>query len=309
MPVALAAGGGTERLCLDDAAARLADARFDPRDEAALAAQAPILAALGRDRRFLGDLAIAALVARCAPQARASRYSAQVMMLHRGDGWFLRACLWPAPDDPVVRAGGLAPFFYGVAHDHDFAFVTLGYHGPGYASDYWERDPALGSAAPGAAAGLVPAGRRMLGPGELMLYRAHRDVHRQLPAERLSITINLMAETRGRAPAVQHRFDPEADRVTEVLTTTSLTALLPLAAALGGEEGRALVAEVGAGHPNGWARFAALAAAARVAPSRAERADAFARAARDADPFVAGLAAEAIATMRAGERWVAAAHG
>jgi hypothetical protein len=35
-----------------------------------------------------------------------------------------------------MRASGAAAFVYGLPHDHNFDFLTLGYFGPGYWSDY-----------------------------------------------------------------------------------------------------------------------------------------------------------------------------
>jgi hypothetical protein len=52
----------------------------------------------------------------------------------------LRANFWPAREDPVVRASGPAAFFYDLPHDHNFPFLTYGYLGPGYWSDYFEYD-------------------------------------------------------------------------------------------------------------------------------------------------------------------------
>ncbi|MEI9927755.1 MAG: hypothetical protein WDN44_08700 [Sphingomonas sp.] len=52
--------------------------------------------------------------------------------------YVLRANFWPARADPVTRASGAAAFFYDLPHDHNFPFLTYGYLGPGYWSDYYE---------------------------------------------------------------------------------------------------------------------------------------------------------------------------
>ena len=62
-------------------------------------------------------------------------------MLHgRSSKFIIRANFWPALKDSVVRHSGTDPFFYGVPHDHNFSFLTVGYLGPGYWSDYYEYD-------------------------------------------------------------------------------------------------------------------------------------------------------------------------
>ncbi len=94
---------------------------FDPSCEDGLAAAAPMLRALARNRHFLADAAVAELKTRCADQRRFNPYSAQVMLLRPPGGkYVLRAAFWPAVTDHVVRASGTAPFLYHVPHDHGF---------------------------------------------------------------------------------------------------------------------------------------------------------------------------------------------
>ena len=40
----------------------------------------------------------------------------------------------------MFKASGTSPFFYHVPHDHNFSFLTVGYLGPGYWSEYYEYD-------------------------------------------------------------------------------------------------------------------------------------------------------------------------
>ena len=280
----------------------------DGLDEAALAGLAPTLAGLAANRDFLGDFVLRELEARCVHQVRANRYSAQVLLLHQGRGWFARACFWPAADDPAVRAGGLAPFFYGVPHDHNFSFLTTGYLGPGYWSDYYERDPDAPDPVTGDVAGLVPAGRRRLEPGQVMLYREALDVHCQWPADAFSVSINIMPVGAARPFRGQYRFDVEQDRVAAMLTHGPLDALLPLAAHLGGAAGAALAEEVAVRHPSARIRFAAVAAAAGAAGGLAQRRARLERAAGGDDGPVARLAALRITALDAGAGWLAASE-
>ena len=62
-------------------------------------------------------------------------------MLHRAsEKYFIRANFWPSERDSVFKASGTSPFFYHVPHDHNFSFLTVGYLGPGYWSEYYEYD-------------------------------------------------------------------------------------------------------------------------------------------------------------------------
>ena len=87
-----------------------------------------------------------------------------------------------------------AAFSYGVAHDHNFSFLTVGYFGPGYVSDYYEVDPEAVDGRRGEPLTLKFIERSQLSEGKMMLYRAHRDIHRQLPPESLSVSLNIMDE-------------------------------------------------------------------------------------------------------------------
>lgn len=290
------AGGAIGLDALVDA---LDAADFDPRDEDSLAALGPLLARLGRDRDFLADLAIDELKQGCAPQARANSYGAQVFLLRPPNGrYVLRANFWPARDDAVVRASGTAPFFYDLPHDHNFSFLTLGYFGPGYWSDYYEFDADAAVGVPGEAAGLRFVERSRLDPGKLMLYRAHRDVHVQLPPDAFSVTLNILAYDRAQPWRDQFRFDIARDIIAEPLTTAPLEALVALAAHFGGENGLDLVQDLARRHPAPRLRVTAHVALAATAPSAQARAAIFEAALDDPDRYVAEHARLRLAATR-----------
>ncbi|MCG6119435.1 MAG: transposase, partial [Blastomonas sp.] len=98
-------------------------------------------------------------------------------------GWFMRANIWPSAQEAVMRESGEAAFVYGLAHDHNFDFLTVGYFGPGYRSDHYEVDPARIIGKAGDAVDLRFVGSSVLHLGRVMHYRARRDVHCQYPPE------------------------------------------------------------------------------------------------------------------------------
>ena len=263
MPRLIDAGEG-DAWGLDDLVAGLDAADVDVRDEDAFAALGPMLARLGRNRRFLADLAIAELKDRCEGQAAASAYGAQVFLLRPPNGrYVLRANFWPAREDAAVRASGTAPFFYDLPHDHNFPFLTYGYLGPGYWSDYYEADGEADRLA-GEAAGLRFAERSRLEPGKLMMYRAHRDVHVQLPPDSFSVSLNILGYDHAQPWRTQYRFDIAANTVADALTTTPSEALATLAVQFGGGNGLDLAHELVRRHPSARMRRTALDALAAV---------------------------------------------
>lgn len=182
-------------LDLEEVAARLDESGVDLADEASLARCADLLAGLARNRDFLADRMIAGLKASYKDQLEINRYSAQVFLLHRSPrGHFVRANMWPAERDAAYATSGPAAFAYGLPHDHNFNFLTTGYWGPGYISDYYDYDPEAIDGRLGEPLNLEFVERSSLSEGKMMLYRAHRDIHSQLPPESLSVSLNIMDE-------------------------------------------------------------------------------------------------------------------
>lgn len=266
---------------------------FDPRDDGTLYEAARWLRRLGNNRDFLGDMLVAELVGEGASPMVDSAYSPQSMMLSGfRPGYFLRANIWPAKSDQVYRASGAGTFAYGLAHDHNFDFLTLGYHGPGYESDYWEYDYEAITGLPGERAGLRFTGRRTLTPGTILHYRAHRDVHAQWPPERLSVSLNVMATNPAQGWFDQYAFDPATDTVARVLSPNSTEAFLRLAVALGSGEADDLARHIGSLHPSESLRMAAFEARAEQATGSAEADAVWREAELSGSLMVAGLASQ-----------------
>ena len=236
---------------------------FDPQDEDSFAALGPLLARLGHNRTFLADLAIDELKLRCARQSAVNGYGPQVFLLRPPNGrYVVRANFWPAADDAVVQASGAAPFFYGLPHDHNFPFLTCGYLGPGYWSDYFEYDGQAVSGAVGSDAGLRFVERSRLDRGKLMLYRMQRDVHVQLPPDSFSVSLNILGQHPSHPWIDQYRFDIARNMIVEGLTTAPSEGLATLAVHLGGGNGLDLAAHLVRHHPHPRMRRTAAAALA-----------------------------------------------
>jgi len=296
----------TERVLeLGDVIAALNENAFDPRDEESFAACAPLLKGLANNRRFLADIAVAELKDRCARQSRENGYTPQVIMLHRAsEKYFIRANFWPSPSDAIFKASGASPFFYHLPHDHNFSFLTAGYLGPGYWSDYYEYDRDAVIGVPGEKVDLRFIGRARLEEGKIMLYRAGRDVHDQLPADAMSVSINIMEASSDLPFVNQYRFDVERCEIAGILTHSATEALLALAANHGNGNGRDLVESFAADHPCARIRFAALRELAGAAPDIDAGLDILARGQASSDRLVAGLSALEANRLQANRGWL-----
>lgn len=246
---------------------------FDPEDEESLAHAALWLRRLGNDRTFLGDRLVEDLAQRHREEASDNAYGPQVIMLAPPGGqFFIRANIWPSLGEHMVRASGGDAFVLGLPHDHNFNFLTLGYFGPGYWSDYYEYDyEAVAGFRGEAVPSLKFIERSRLHEGKLMLYRAHVDVHAQGAADSLSVSLNIMHTTGAQGWLDQYKFDLEHKTVGGILSPGPTEAFLKVAVGLGGAEAIDLAHRFARQHPSDRLRLAAWDALAAQAEDLAER--------------------------------------
>ncbi|MEY2943768.1 MAG: hypothetical protein RLY97_1782, partial [Pseudomonadota bacterium] len=237
---------------LDECSDAMAMHGFDPANEESLAHAALMLRRLGNNAHFLGDILIEELAGRHSDVRDASAYGPQVIMLARPEtgNCFLRANIWPSRDEPMMRASGAGAFVFGLAHDHNFSFLTHGYFGPGYESEFYEYDFDSVVGYRGEKVDLRYMGRETLSPGKIMLYRAHRDIHAQMPATALSVSLNIMHTSGAQAWHDQYGFDTEKGEIKSLLSHGASEAFLRIAVGLGGDEARDLASRFAATHPS-----------------------------------------------------------
>jgi hypothetical protein len=252
-------------LDIEEVTARLDESGVDLTDEASIAHCTDLLAGLQRNPDFLANRVIAALKASYADQLELNRYTAQVFLLHRSPrGFYVRANMWPSQRDAAFTASGPAAFSYGVPHDHNFSFLTAGYFGPGYISDYYDYDPEAVDGRLGEPLDLTFVERSSLGEGKMMLYRAHRDIHSQLPPPSLSVSLNIMDEGEQVAWRDQYIVDLEHGAIAKRPTLTSGEMLLRCAVHLTGD-GRDVAEQFAMMHPVPRVRANAIGALAAIA--------------------------------------------
>lgn len=299
---------GAQPIDLAECIARLDEAGCDLSQDDGIEQAADVLARLHANRDFLVDAALAALKDGCAEQAAANAYGGQVLLLHRREGhYFIRANFWPAMDDPIARASGPAHYSYHAAHDHNFDFLTVGYLGPGYRSDWYEyaHDAVAGYAGEPVDLHLTECGQ--LTEGRLLHYRAHRDIHAQHPPQSLSISLNIVPEHPGILWRDQYMFDLDQHTVAGIQTAVPSEALLRLAVHFGAGDGRDLAETMAAQHPSHRVRWSAWRALIGQSTAITEKLALAERAAASPSALVAGqargmiiqlLSAESVAAVR-----------
>lgn len=281
----------TRQCCtLPECIEALAQIEFNPRDRASTHEVAMWLRRLTNNRTFLADLLVDRLSGR-APNDLDSGYGPQAIVLSplRGN-MFLRANIWPAETDLCFRNSGAKSFVYGVPHDHNFSFLTSGYVGPGYRSDYYEYDYGCVAGHEGEKVPLRFASRSGLSEGKLMLYRAHVDVHSQLPPESLSVSLNVMHVDPAQCWYNQYGFDLTRREITRVLSPNATEAFLRVAVATGAEAALDYAEWVGRTHPSDRLRLASFEARAGIVDR--ERTDGLWRAAEASGSRMLGAVAK-----------------
>lgn len=261
----------TQSCSLPECIEALAALDFDPRDPASIDQAAGWLRRLNNNRTFLADLLVDRLSGRQASEIESGFGPQAIMLSQRRGTMFLRANIWPAEQDLCFRNSGASTFVYGVPHDHNFSFLTSGYLGPGYRSDYFECDYEAVSGYAGEQAPLRFIERSALHQGKLMLYRAHVDVHSQLPGESLSVSLNVMHVDPAQCWFDQYGFDLERREVSRVLSPNATETFLRVAVASGAPEALGFADWVGRTHPSERLRLASFEArAASLDPARAD---------------------------------------
>lgn len=246
---------------------------FNPHDEDSLHHAGMQLRRLSNDRNFLGDILIDELKRQQRDDTGENSYGPQVVMLKpSGKGnYFIRANIWPSEDEHAMRASGGGAFVYAQPHDHNFDFLTVGYFGPGYWSNYYEYDYEDVVGFQGEPIGLRFIERSRLEEGKIMLYRAHIDVHDQAPGDALSISLNIMHTTGAQAWLDQYSFDLQNSRIGRIISNGSSEAFLRIAVGMGSGEARDLAGTFGQSHPSDRMRLAAWGALASVETDAAAR--------------------------------------
>ena len=104
-----------------------------------------------------------------------------------------------------------------------------------------------------------------------MLYRAHRDVHAQHPADALSVSLNVMHTTGAQGWLDQYRFDLDQGKIGAIVSGGPSEAFIRIAVGLGGAEAKDLAARFAHHHPSDRMRLACWDALAGISGEVASR--------------------------------------
>lgn len=278
-----------------------ADTIADPFDLDSIATVAPALRALANDRNVILEALNHELVEVLGGKGRLF-YSPQSFILKETARRFtVRANIWPVmKSKPRSRAITEKVFAYSLPHDHNFSFLTVGYHGPGYETAIYEYDFAKVRGYVGEKVDMRFLEHTALRQGKVMLFRSGRDIHIQYPPRELTVSLNLIVGSSDAYEHEQFAFDVEAGRISDLLIqsgVTNLVGYLRFVQRFGGDERTLeLATALASRHANRNVRLAAAQCAATLRPADAEQV--WIGALADGDPLVRDGASRHLAAMR-----------
>jgi hypothetical protein len=295
--MAITIPGSTDRVITIGEFLDYVGTHVDLRDTDSIVESAPMLRALANNRTLVLERLNRQVKSL---YTRDTVDSAQTVFLGKGDGFFVRANIWPSTAD--ISAGRVYQdqFAYDAAHDHNYSFLTVGYFGPGYVTEIYEYDPDSVEGYAGEPVDLRFLERTKFGAGSAMFYRASRDVHIQYAPDDLSITINMMILRPEVMLRDQYFFDLESRTLMGFppqLDSSRRVSIVRMAGYTGDADTAQLLTDLAQTHPCRRTRLAAFEALAQLQPPRA--AEIWENACRDREPLVAHAAQRRLTALGA----------
>lgn len=250
----------TEVIDFEDFIDAINTASIDTSNEEEMVEFAPYLKKLSNNKSFLANIIRSELKDYQNFQNNNS-YTSQVIMLsppNIKNNYFIRANIWPSKEDYLTQINGEDAFFYHKPHDHNFNFLTVGYLGSGYWSDYYEYVYSKVIGYPNEVVDLKFIERSNLDEGRLLLYRAHKDVHDQLPANEFSISLNVMESTLRPLITDQYAFNTKTKKIKSLLNRHNALMVMRTALVFGDENALDIVEHISKKHRLAAVRMAAI---------------------------------------------------
>jgi hypothetical protein len=192
-------------------------------------------------------------------------YSSHSFVLGRVGRMTVRGNIWPD-----TRAFDATPhrkehvrhvYAYYYPHDHNFDFLTVGWHGPGYTTDIYEYDYDQVDGMLGEKVCLRFLERTDLCKGKTMFFRKGRDVHVQYPPKSVSVSLNLLIDSPDSRTKEQFEFNLPDSTISNFVWGTNISRaalVLEFAGLLGNEESVDLMVDMALKSPVGRLRACAM---------------------------------------------------
>jgi hypothetical protein len=132
----------------------------------------------------------------------------------------------------------------------------------------------------------------------------HKDVHNQLPADEMSISLNILEVSNDSGMRDQYMFDLQKKEIAGIMTQMALEPMLALSAHFGGEKGIDLLDTFVARHPSDRIRFKSLQARAGALTTLDDRIALYEQAAKTDNLFISKMAGLEAQKLERGRAWI-----
>lgn len=173
------------------------------------------LKALANNNNLLEDLIKSDLKNGITEFQKTNYYTPQSLILGRGSNFYFRANIWEPQS--IEEINNEDTNIYGLCHDHNFSFLTVGYFGPGYGTHIYEYEPSQVKGNVGEKINMKSVGEFRLKKGEVMLYEASKHIHTQIPPKSLSVSINLMIALPEQNIKDQYIIDSKTQKIVDCI--------------------------------------------------------------------------------------------
>ncbi|WP_155913651.1 hypothetical protein [Asticcacaulis sp. AC466] len=194
---------------------------IDPSDPDNIMDAGPMLTALSNNRTFIRNAILDQLrtLSGYAPSGRAKMISGQSFIFGGLGAFTIRANIWSKPKVVNARAQRYVDkiYSYTTPHDHNFALLTVGYQGAGYATSIFEYDREKVSGFVGEVVDIRFLEHTTLSKGKILYYRPSKDIHIQKYPEETSVSLNLILDTPALKKFEQYAFDVEECKIRGLL--------------------------------------------------------------------------------------------
>ncbi|RMH36860.1 MAG: hypothetical protein D6694_13515 [Gammaproteobacteria bacterium] len=155
------------------------------------------------------------------------------------------------PTDNISWSQEAELYAYGLPHDHNFSFLTVGHFGSGYRTIIYEYDASKVSGEIGEKVDVNFSEDTTLSNGKVMYFRAGKDIHIQFPPEEFSVSLNMIPTPKSLSFRPQYIFDIEAGRIINYAKSQvpQRLGLIALAEQLGDMHTAELLDRIAATHP------------------------------------------------------------
>ena len=150
-------------------------------------------------------------------------YTGQVLVLAEGEHYMIRAPMW-VPQGELVEDNMYA---YGLAHDHDFNLLSIGYLGLGYKTNVYQYDTTKIKGYDGEDVIISEKESHHLNEGGTIFLKANSDIHVQYPPDDISLSLNIL-KTSNRTNK-QYLFDIDMKKISQQASNNILESITDMA--------------------------------------------------------------------------------